>query len=736
VCGGIYAARVSGGEDCGEDKKIFGKIKVQFGRKTMKNIRKQTPYITTVIIVITVLCLIYRDADLSYPLVYSGGDEMGIFYWIKTIKHFGIRLVNPMVGGTTGGDMYDYIFSDKLSFFIVKVISIFVENTYLIANIFYFLSHILVSLSSVYVCRKLHYSAGISIMVSVLYAFSVFMQTRYAHLWLTPYFMLPFSCLLSLKIVRGEIVCGKVSIWKDQNFYKALLISFCCAFTGFYYAFFTCILVAVAIVIRMINAEKGAMKKEGYHLCFILSVIIGCIMNVIPNMLYWIKNGFNPESEIATRGIGDAEIYGLKFIQLILPRQEHRISVFRELSNKYCEKYPLVNENATSAIGIIATVGFVASLIWLYSNRKENKDLSYLNISVFLIATIGGIGSIFSLFFPTPMRAYNRMSLIIMFYSLLCVAELLKRFRMKCTKKVYGIVISVVLCIGIFDQTQVYAKYDYTVIDQNRKFIDKIEKQLPQESMVYELPFARWPSGGNYRLFIPYLESAGLHWSYGAMQGRPEAKWQQMVSRCDIETMLALLAKKGYAGIYLDKIAYLQTSDEANFQQVFGSLNKALGLNPMISDDGNLFFWDIREYARNFESGFTVQDKKKMNVLANMAMYFETGFNREETGEGNVWNWCNGKEGSLAIYNYTKDTAEIQLNACVITQNTDIEYLLVETGGEKKRFEVDSSGKMIELRMELSPGCNMVNFKFEGDIVNANGLSFQIRNLKIVDIFE
>ncbi len=80
----------------------------------MKNIRKQTPYITTVIIVITVLCLIYRDADLSYPLVYSGGDEMGIFYWIKTIKHFGIRLVNPMVGGTTGGDMYDYIFSDKL----------------------------------------------------------------------------------------------------------------------------------------------------------------------------------------------------------------------------------------------------------------------------------------------------------------------------------------------------------------------------------------------------------------------------------------------------------------------------------------------------------------------------------------------------------------------------------------------------------------------------------------------
>lgn len=708
---------------------------MQPGRKIMKKMRKLLPYVCTGIIVITVLCLLYKDADLSYPLLYSGGDEMGIFYWIKTIKHFGIRLVNPMVGGSAGGDMYDYIFSDTLSFVIVKGISVFVENTYMIANIFYFLCYLLVSLSSVYVCRRLHYSEGISIFVSVLYAFSVFMQTRYAHLWLTPYFMLPFSCMLALKIVRGEIVSGKASIWKDINFYKALLLSFCCAFTGFYYAFFTCILFAVAMVIRMINAEKRQVKKEGYPLFFIAGVMIGCIMNVIPNMLYWIKNGFNPESEIATRGIGDAEIYGLKLAQLILPRQEHRFQAFQELSKKYCENYPLVNENATSAIGIVAVVGFATSLIWLYRNEKEHKELSYLNISVFLVATIGGIGSIFSLLLPTPMRAYNRMSLIIMFYSLLCVAELFNWIRITCRKSVYVVLITVVLCIGIFDQTKAYAKYDYTIIDQNRNFIENIEQQMSRDSMIYELPFARWPSGGNYRLFIPYLESEGLHWSYGAMQGRQEAKWQQMVSRCDTDTMLMLLAAKGYNGIYLDKIAYLQTFDGAHFQQLYDGLNQVLALNPMISEDGNLFFWDIREYAKNFKLGLTERDKKKLNVLGNMAMYFETGFNSEEAGGGDVWNWCNGEEGSLVIYNDTKDTVVVHLEMSVITQNINIENLWVEAGGEKNCFKVNSLGKSIDLYVELSPGSNEVSFKFGGEIVDANGLSFQVRNLKITDIF-
>lgn len=701
----------------------------------MNNIKKILPYFCTVTIVVGVLFMIYKTADLNYPLLYSGGDEMGIFYWIKTIKHFGIRLVNPMVGGSTGGDMYDYIFSDSLSFFIVKIISMFIDNTYLIANIFYFLCYILVSLSSVYVCRNLHYSMGISVFVSILYAFSPFMQARYAHLWLTPYFMLPFSCLLALKIVRGEIIDGKNPFWKDINFYRALLLSFCCAFTGFYYAFFTCILFAIAIVIRIINMEKGGLKKEIYPLFFIAGVMLGCITNVIPNVIYWIKNGFNPESEIATRGIGDAEIYGLKFVQLILPRQEHRISFFRELSNKYSVYYPLVNENATSSIGIVAAIGFIASLIWLFYHRKSEKSLSFLNISVFLVATIGGIGSIFSLLFPTPMRSYNRMSLIIMFYSLLCVAELVDRLRERYGKKIYTVLIAVLLCVGIFDQTQVYAKYNYTVIDNNKDFVNRIENELPKDSMIYELPFAKWSSGGNYRLFIPYLESEGLRWSYGAMQGRPEAKWQQMVSRCDTNTMLALLATKGYAGIYLDKVAYLESFSEDIFQQAYDSLNEVLHSVPIVSDDGSLFFWDIREYAKKLELRMTEQQKNNLHVLGNMAMYFESGFNAEEASEGNVWNWCNGEEGSLVIYNYVENTSVVHLNMCVITQSVDTENLIIEAGGEKKIFEVDSTGKIIDLYIELSPGSNEVKFKYEGEIVDVNGLSFQVRNLKVADTF-
>jgi phosphoglycerol transferase len=50
--------------------------------------------------------------------------------------------------------------------------------------------------------------------------------------------------------------------------------------------------------------------------------------------MYQMKNGSNPL--VANRSFIESEIYGLKIIQLILPRLGHRVGIFSALAqNKY-----------------------------------------------------------------------------------------------------------------------------------------------------------------------------------------------------------------------------------------------------------------------------------------------------------------------------------------------------------------------------------------------------------------
>ena len=87
-----------------------------------KIISKIMPYVVLECIVIIGLLWIFRYTDLAYPLVYQNGDEMGVYGTVKSIKEFGIfyNTSNPNIGGLSGGDLYDYVLSDTLSYIIVK----------------------------------------------------------------------------------------------------------------------------------------------------------------------------------------------------------------------------------------------------------------------------------------------------------------------------------------------------------------------------------------------------------------------------------------------------------------------------------------------------------------------------------------------------------------------------------------------------------------------------------------
>ncbi len=552
---------------------------------------------------IIIICVNYKNINMSYPIIYSGGDDFGVFFYAKTIDHYGISLNNPQLGGNSGFNMYDYPYADSLSYTLVKIIGVFSDNPFFVINVFYFLCSIIVAMVSFYVMHRRGMGIPLAMALSLLFANSSFFQQRYAHMWLIPYFMIPLECDIAMDILEDSVLGEGRPIIKNPNFLRCFFISFLCAFTGLYYAFFACVLFFASYIIKSIR--DNSIKRNSYSLLFILSTIIGVAIQYIPNLLYFSKHGVNPGSEMSVRQIGDAEVYGMKLVQLILPRLGHRINILYNISAKYLSNYPLVNENSTSAIGIIATIGLLLAGYMIIKREETNRNEPILILSVFLVATIGGIGSLFSLLIYTPMRSYNRMSLVIMFLCLLLLGKSIQsKFDRNSTKLIEIGACMVLLVVGVFDQTVPLSLTSDTVsqIEDQKAFMSEIDMKMDAGSLIFQYPYIQFPSGSNYKMFIGYLYTDDLRWSYGAMQGREEAMWQESVASESPEDMIGDIVENGYRGLYFDKAIYDGQNKDIASEDLISQITEIVGIEPIMNGGGDLFFWDLTYYVDNYSS--------------------------------------------------------------------------------------------------------------------------------------
>src|SRR5262249_33948032 len=135
-----------------------------------------------------------------------------------------------------------------------------------------------------------------------------------------------------------------------------------------------------------------------------------------------------PNPEVARRSAGEAETFGLKIVQLLLPPLCHQLACFRDLVAKYSANAPLVNENQLVSLGAVGSLGFVIMIAELFCPRPvagagSLRDcLSRLNLAAVLLGTIGGFGSAFALFISPEIRGYNRIGIYIGFFALFTMA--------------------------------------------------------------------------------------------------------------------------------------------------------------------------------------------------------------------------------------------------------------------------------------------------------------------------
>jgi phosphoglycerol transferase len=556
------------------------------------------------------------NADLDIPFRYTE-DTLWNCMSIKGVIDNGWYLHNNFVGMPTGLDIHDFPSPDVFNFLLIKIISFFNSNYAFVMNFYFLLTFPLTTLAALFVFRNFHFSYAPSIVVSLLFTFLPYHFMRgEKHLFLASYFTIPLMVMVILWVFSDDNILfshnkDKDSLKFEFNFKSLACFVICLivASTGIYYAFFACIFLIIA-GIRVLIARKRKYSFLAVE-TLITVIIIGVLINILPNIVYVYNHGMNAES--LQRSPVEAEYYAMKIDQLILPVDGHRIEYMSDFKERYNEIAPFVNENTSSSLGIMGSIGFLLLISRLFWKTPQNhtmelsNNLTLLNLSAVLLATVGGFGYFIALIVP-GIRSYNRISIYIAFFSLFAVNMLLENLYQKYKEKnfqrylYYGF-LGLLLTIGVLDQTNKTFVPQYELIKSeyinDSEFINKVESSLPEYTMIFQLPYMSFPENlqflkmGDYQLFRGYIHSKTLRWSYGTMKGREGDRWQRVVTSRPTDEFLKSLSTEGFQGVYVDREGY-----EDSGAGIEAELKRLLDTEPIISANNRLAFYSMEEYNK------------------------------------------------------------------------------------------------------------------------------------------
>ena len=582
---------------------------------------KWQDYASFILMIIIIFGMMYHlmelsNCELNIPLFYMGGDDMGVIVNAKQFTEQFWNLTCDRLGAPYTVQYYDFTSSmmHNSGLFIMKIFAVITKDAAVAMNLTYLSIFFIAGIISYFVMRNIKINCWVASLSSAVFALSPYMLFRnIGHIVLTECYFVPLSILLCIWIYeRDDVLTLDKDFFKRKINYVALFFTFLIANNGIaYYPFFTCFILMVTAVSKL--AKTGKIKQGLRGVVAVIMVCFFVVLSILPGKIYNIMNGSNAAA-VDRSGFEQTELYGLKIAQLFMPLYGH--GWYDKYIDIYNDNAFLVTENSSAYLGILGMIGFIVLMFCLFTKRdsllkKRLACLSELNISMVLLGTIGGLGSMFAFFVSPMLRAYNRISIFIEYVSILAVALLVNELIrvIKDNKKVvsaWAKRISLVLtgCIFglmcLFSIWEGYPQLATPAYDTNKmnyisdkNFVENIENSVEAGSMIYQLPYHEYPEYGpvndmwDYHLYIGYLHSKTLKWSYGSIKGRDEDKWNKNVGSMPIDKMVSYLKEQGFAGIYIDRRAY----EEEELTTLEGSLKQILNEESMISDNENLSFF-------------------------------------------------------------------------------------------------------------------------------------------------
>jgi phosphoglycerol transferase len=509
-----------------------------------------------------------RFSISSTPMFYDG-DGLWYLNLFKQLQNQFFLFENSNLGFPFGNNYFDFPIYYNLFNVLGFVVAKFTQNLGLTFNIIYLLGFSFTFISTYVVSRffKMKYLAAF--VLAVLFAYLPFHFGRIGHINVSLYSEIPIIFLIAASLSPKFPDSKLIKLRTPVSLFLLFLLGQINVYSTVFSAL---VLLSFIIASLFLNYSFHSIKNLIYGVFVLVSTQL---LVFVPSIIWILKNGSN--SDAISRTAADSEIYGLKFIQLILPHPGHRFGVFSELNQKYSSSAPLVNENISSSLGILSTIGMVVVILSFLKPKLQSIDLEkyFFGVAFIVIlsfASIGGLGSVFSYIVTPQIRAWNRLVPVLAFISIfILIRELLKLIE-KNSKKIQNqsfiaMLLIGILSFGVWDQTSKSCQECLTsaslAYDSDRSSGAFIEEIAPTNSSFYQMPYVSFPGHVKIGEVSAYTHSLGFlfteknfYWSFGTIRGRQGNGFFETLSREPLSKQVTVATAMGFNYIYLDTRGY------------------------------------------------------------------------------------------------------------------------------------------------------------------------------------
>ena len=551
------------------------------------------------------------DSDASYYLMLVRGLGRSGSYLSNS--HLGWPIGQHLAGYPEGGD--------NLHWLVLAALQQVTGSAPMTVNVFYVGSFATVAVTAHVVLRALGVSRVPAGVVALLYTFVPYHAARNeTHLMLASYASVPVAVFLAIRVMdRHDLVLQSGSRrvdWRRRRTWLYFAAAAVLASTGSYYFVFSVLLLGVAGVVTLLTYRSWRPMWTASVLGGASALVY--VANLTPSLIERFRH---PGAfAAATRPVNDNERWGLRIAQLFLPRDHHRLAPLASLAASSARRSLLPSEGGQQ-LGTVLAAGLVAALAvlavravapqsvgrWTGATAQRLGQFGLLAGSCMLAGAIGGLSYVAALAGLRPIRAWNRVSIVVAFCAAGAVAVLLDRVRGAIIerrpdrRRVGGVLVPlVVLSLGLLDQTSLADRPAYAAVHRryvsDRTFYATVAAHVAPDTPVFELPHISFPERlqlgtGPYDQARGFIFQPGLDWSFGFLRGaRPD--WAAALDRQPATQWLTTIVAVGFRAVVIDRAGYPDhgTSVEHDLATVVGP-------STITSQDGRYAYYSLGDFA-------------------------------------------------------------------------------------------------------------------------------------------
>jgi len=664
------------------------------------------------VVTISFWALNLGEYDLSVPFNYTG-DSIIILMYIKGLLQDGWPTVISQLSAPFSYSGAAFPILTSFDWTVMKGIALFTNEPGLILNLFWLLTLVFSAWSSGYAGYQVGLSRPSAFVIGILYAFLPYALLRnVAHLSLV-YYLVPLLCLLAIIIAtHGKGI---------RNLRQAMIVGLvACVLQGFnyiYYSFFAALLFGVAAALAWHRA--GGFRQFRLPVVAILFVSLATAINLLPFFISKSENG--PPPEMGYKFTAEAEIFGAKIRRMIVPHHNNIITPLAWWAKRDKEaQFPNENENVTARLGLFGAAGLFLSILIVLRLRAATASsipavvypLASLSIATLFIITVGGLGAVINVLTVPDIRAYNRFSVFLSFFTMVALAvwaqskvDSLVRWR----RRLALLAVFSFAIFSLYDQL-LYRQHllasqqrDVTRAREERQTVDALEQALPDGAAVLQLPLTGFPPLAKFHNMMSYdharayLWSHDLKWSWPSFSIRHRA-WQTRIAEKRGIDLIHAAILSGFQAIWIDRAAYAD-----NGLELISSLTQGRVV-PIPLQNDRFVVLDLREEAVVLRSLMTQEhyDRLADDILGPAVVMEWKGFYGEEKSvAGLPFRWSKNKS-RMTIRNLSNHEAKVCLRFSIASPHPGMVKLIV--GKSEIRLSTSTSDKLFSLPISLPAG--------------------------------